>query len=341
MGTLTFVSTAALIQLGETPTEPPSNFSSFSSSINFCEEDFSDSYYVAEPANAISSLTTFCPLALLGLLGPPRFTQQQQEYDSSSSSTMNKININRFSLAYISLMVIGVGSFWLHSALTAKAQGGDELPMLWYAGVVAFIDMECILEIRRQKQQQQQKKKNGEQTTKMHPPRKWLVYACTLSSVAATWTYVFNRDHWIVFYFMFSVYCVMILFGHTLISFSDLTVYHGKNVDSFRGNILLPLMSCSLWFYILASTIWVSEMVFCHDATTTQRWGTVIAPWIWNRAVHPAWHCTSGLGAFLILQIGIAVRGFQLGWGEPRIKWFGAPYVAFGKKKEEMLTKED
>jgi hypothetical protein len=71
--------------------------------------------------------------------------------------------------------------------------------------------------------------------------------------------------------------------------------------------------------------------VYCHDVTIDKRWGDVIAPWLWNRAVHPAWHCTSGLLAFLDVQIMMAVRGFQLGWGEPRLKWFGAPYVTFNK----------
>ena len=49
-----------------------------SSSINFCEEDFRHTPYIAEPANVISSLTCYVPLALLGLFGPPS-TQYKRE----------------------------------------------------------------------------------------------------------------------------------------------------------------------------------------------------------------------------------------------------------------------
>ena len=38
-----------------------------SSSINFCEEDFVDSDYIAEPANTASSVASYIPLALLGI----------------------------------------------------------------------------------------------------------------------------------------------------------------------------------------------------------------------------------------------------------------------------------
>jgi hypothetical protein len=305
MGILSYLATAVLIVMGEKPVHAIQNADSLSSSINFCEQDFLDSKFVAEPANAMSSLMTYCPLALLGLYGPP-----SAEY-SNSKTASNK----RFSLACISVLAIGVGSFWLHSSLTASAQGGDELPMLWYVGIVAFMAMDCVLDIRKQ--------------TKKHQTNRWLVIFCIVSSVAATWTYVFNREDWIIFYSMFSLYCVLILIGVATLSFSDLNGY--GDADSFRGNILLPLMSCTLWIYIVASTIWLSEMVYCHDATIDKRWGDTIAPWLWNRAVHPAWHCTSGLLAFLDVQIMMAVRGFQLGWGEPRLKWFGAPYVTFNK----------
>lgn len=304
MGILSYLATAMLITMGDKPVELVDNTGGLSSSINFCEEDFVDSRIVAEPANAMSSLTTYCPLALVGLFGPP----------STLYSDRTKGSNQRFSLAYISILAIGLGSVWLHSALTASAQGGDELPMLWYVGIIAFIAMDSILDIRKQKQS---------------PKSNWLVHFCSLSSIVATLTYVFNRDHWIIFYSMFSIYCAMILIGVATLSFSDLSRYGDS--DAFRGNIMLPLMSCTLWVYIVASSIWLSEMVFCHDVIIEQRWGDTIAPWIWNRAVHPAWHCTSGLLAFLVVQILTAVRGFQLGWGEPRLEWFVAPYVTFDK----------
>lgn len=92
-----------------------------SSSINFCEEDFQSSPYIAEPANTISSLTCYVPLALFGLF-----------------STRRQDGAKRFVVIYSALLVIGLGSTALHALLTAQAQGGDELPMLWFTAAGEF-----------------------------------------------------------------------------------------------------------------------------------------------------------------------------------------------------------
>jgi dihydroceramidase len=312
---LSFLSTSAIIAMDKNSSDNEAlrDKDVLSSSINFCEADFTDSKYMAEPANAMSSLVTFCPLALLGLFGPT----------ANQWSVMKNKSNRRFLLAYISLFLIGAGSFWLHAVLTAEAQAGDELPMLWYVAIMGFIAMDSILD----------RQIDAEVQNNHDSKRGWLAFSCAVSAMFATGTYVSNREDFAIFYIMFSTYSVMILAGIITLSFSSIKQYSAGDEESFRGNVLLPLLNSSLWWYILASATWVFEMLYCDVATKDRRWGE-IAHWLWNRGVHPLWHCSIALVAFLLVQILYAVRGFQHGLGEAHLKWYGAPYVSFHKVAE-------
>eukprot|EP00339_Tiarina_fusa_P022741 CAMPEP_0117081192 /NCGR_PEP_ID=MMETSP0472-20121206/57242_1 /TAXON_ID=693140 ORGANISM="Tiarina fusus, Strain LIS" /NCGR_SAMPLE_ID=MMETSP0472 /ASSEMBLY_ACC=CAM_ASM_000603 /LENGTH=352 /DNA_ID=CAMNT_0004809055 /DNA_START=80 /DNA_END=1135 /DNA_ORIENTATION=+ len=269
-----------------------------SSSINFCEDDFQDSDYIAEPANTASSIASYCPLALLGLFGPP----------STEWSTRVAGN-TRFAIAYAALFAIGVGSTLLHALLTAKAQGGDELPMLWFMAALSFSAIDVIL--------------NGKWGP-VKDSRTYLQLLVSTSAVMATGIYVFSRASFLHFYIMFAVYSYIACVGVIVICFNV-----KWNDDDFRANVLLPLGVSAAWVAVLAVVSWVSEMLFCEDSKT---WTALpLAPWIWNRAVHPLWHISSALLAWLLTQIILAAQGMQHGWGEPRLKWFGAPYVTFYK----------
>jgi len=282
--------------------ETPIEYDVLPSSINFCEQDFVDNKYIAEPANSMSSLS-FCALALLGL-----FLRPTTEF--------------KFALAYVSLFVIGLGSFFLHAMLTATAQSGDELPMLWYVAIMCYITMDCIL-----------KTKSDNNADLGSWRSKILAAACTCTSISATIAYVQNREYFVVFYIMFSMYCVALLFGLLYLVFSS-KIDEKVDTESFHSNISFPMLNCVLWIYVLAVVSWVSEMLYCHDATIGERWGTGVVPWFWNRVIHPTWHCTIAFVAFEIIQALIAINGVQRGWGQPELKWFGVPYVKFTCTRE-------
>lgn len=306
MGIFSHVCTEALIEFGTKPMGMTANHN-LSSSINFCENDFVHSQHVAEPANSMSSLTTYPPLALLGLYVRPQ---------GLLKASTGKL---RFTLAYLSLLAIGLGSFWLHSHLTAEAQGGDELPILWNLGITAFIVVDCLKHFRT--------------AIGKHRTSPWLVGFSTITSIVATFTYIFNREDFMIFYAILTVYLILILVGEGTLAFSDFSKY-GES-DSFKEKVLLPLVSCNAWVYLMASFLWVSEMLYCHDAITDFRWGPTIAPWFFDRAIHAGWHCTSALLGYLTIQILLSVWGFQQRWGEAQLQWFGAPYVSFEKTRKE------
>jgi hypothetical protein len=195
-----------------------------SSSINFCEEDFRHTPYIAEPANVISSLTSYVPLALLGLFGPPS-TQYKRE--------------KRFIAVYATLLAIGLGSSALHGLLTAEAQGGDELPMLWYTASTAFCSIDVIL-VAKWKQQEQR-------TTV-------LALLVILSAVVATITYVARREDFTIFYIIFSLYSQTMVVSVVWICFGinwEETKQMSDAGIHFKATVLFPLAIAAGWTTIL------------------------------------------------------------------------------------------
>ena len=84
------------------------------SSIDWCEHNYVISFFVAEFWNTLSNIG----LVLLGLFG---------------CYWTRKVGIEfRFTLCYICIAIIGVGSAAFHGTLTHVGQQGDETPMMFY-----------------------------------------------------------------------------------------------------------------------------------------------------------------------------------------------------------------
>eukprot|EP01134_Creolimax_fragrantissima_P005233 CFRG5233T1 len=84
-------------------------------SIDWCEDNYQVSIYIAEFWNTLSSGV----LSLCGLIG----MYQSWIYGLES----------RFFVAYVSLFVVGLGSILFHTTLLYEYQMADELPMSWGA----------------------------------------------------------------------------------------------------------------------------------------------------------------------------------------------------------------
>lgn len=266
-----------------------------SSSINFCEQDFTNTPYIAEPANTISSLTCYVPLALLGLFGPPAACHRQHR------------TRKRFVVIYSTLLAIGLGSMALHAFLTAETQGGDELPMLWFTAAAAFCALDIIL----------QKKST------------LLAFVVGLSALAATTTYIGGRHDFTVFYILFSIYSQAMIFSVLYIAFGIDWNKIQPTGTHFKATVLFPLAIATSWSTIIAIWTWVSEMLFCRAVMQDFMLGHVVGPFVWNRMIHPMWHFWSGMLAWLLVQVLVAAHGMRQGWGNPSLQWFGAPYVSF------------
>ncbi|XP_048587920.1 alkaline ceramidase 3 isoform X2 [Nematostella vectensis] len=95
------------------------------STLDWCEENYAVSQFVAEFWNTISNWIMIVP----PLLGAILTWQTRHE--------------TRYMLAFLSLFVVGVGSFSFHATLLYHMQLLDELPMIYCTCVFLFCIFEC------------------------------------------------------------------------------------------------------------------------------------------------------------------------------------------------------
>ncbi|GBC08095.1 hypothetical protein RclHR1_00790045 [Rhizophagus clarus] len=83
------------------------------SSVDWCEDNYAYSHFIAEFWNSISSVA----MIIFGEAG----------------ARMNSCNSFRFRLAFRLISVVGIGSLLFHGTLTSQMQALDEVPMVWSA----------------------------------------------------------------------------------------------------------------------------------------------------------------------------------------------------------------
>jgi dihydroceramidase len=94
-----------------------------SSTVDWCERNYQVTFYVAEFFNSISSFAMIC----CGLLGVLVHFKDLEE---------------RFFFAFISVVVVGIGSTAFHGTLWFSLQMLDELPMIYSALILAY----CLIQ---------------------------------------------------------------------------------------------------------------------------------------------------------------------------------------------------
>ncbi|RIB07291.1 ceramidase [Gigaspora rosea] len=83
------------------------------SSVDWCENNYVHSHYIAEFWNSVSSIA----MIILGEVG----------------ARINPCHSFRFKLAFRLISIVGAGSFLFHGTLTSQMQALDEVPMVWTA----------------------------------------------------------------------------------------------------------------------------------------------------------------------------------------------------------------
>ncbi|KAI8967726.1 ceramidase [Mycotypha africana] len=90
------------------------------SSVDWCEENYAHSYYIAEFWNTISSLA----MVVLGLLGV----------------ALHHRSLGwKLSISYLLIVVVGIGSVLFHATLQFEHQMWDEVPMVWTACYLLWV----------------------------------------------------------------------------------------------------------------------------------------------------------------------------------------------------------
>lgn len=131
----------------------------FSGNKDWCEQNYAITPYIAEFYNSISSLV----ILLIGIAGlyvcrKQRRRTLQSTRDGFTVSQQSFAHIphpnwpeTRFSLAYLVLCFVGIGSFWFHATLQYYAEAFDELPMCYWVLVMLYMLLETEAPADRRK----------------------------------------------------------------------------------------------------------------------------------------------------------------------------------------------
>ena len=97
------------------------------SSIDWCEENYTHSYYIVEFWNTMTSTSMF-------------FTGLYLYYNDKSNSRLQTL--------YYLLCLVGIGSVLFHMTLSRYSQALDEVPMIWLAICLINTGVESLVSIR-------------------------------------------------------------------------------------------------------------------------------------------------------------------------------------------------
>ncbi|CAJ0918679.1 unnamed protein product [Ranitomeya imitator] len=96
------------------------------STLDWCEENYAVSYYIAEFWNTVSNLIMILP-PICGAI-----------------QTVNDKLETRYLMAFLGLAAVGMGSWFFHMTLQYEMQLLDELPMIYSCSVFVYCLYECF-----------------------------------------------------------------------------------------------------------------------------------------------------------------------------------------------------
>lgn len=246
-----------------------------------CEANYAVTYYVAEFWNTISSL----PMIYMGWYGLKR----TRSFASPE---------HRFSLAFMFLGVVGVGSTLFHMTLRKWAQLLDEVPMLMCNAVFLY----CLME-------------NGRRTKHHRLPEALAALAALL----------------VVCYVLLDLYWVFILgYGSLLIIISAWALMLAiRGAISTTARVLAGLAFVIYFAGVSGSAL--PPLLFTHALIS----GLFL--WILDRSfcssvvafhLHAWWHLMAGFGTYLFIMFTVSTRAWRFSKTDT-IEISLLPYVSY------------
>eukprot|EP00557_Chaetoceros_sp_GSL56_P001032 CAMPEP_0176502522 /NCGR_PEP_ID=MMETSP0200_2-20121128/14800_1 /TAXON_ID=947934 /ORGANISM="Chaetoceros sp., Strain GSL56" /LENGTH=267 /DNA_ID=CAMNT_0017901603 /DNA_START=133 /DNA_END=936 /DNA_ORIENTATION=+ len=214
------------------------------SSIDFCETNYAHLNSIVELHNTWSSLAG---ISFFGLIG---FWKG------------NPTREIRYSLAYVILFLIGVGSAGLHGTLHWIFQSSDELPMIYLVTVMNFMAVEF----------------DSPQGKPKYPKLPSILFILLLINTLIYYTF----QH---LYLVFVTTYTAITFYHFYL------IYNLIHKAKGGGPLSQKLSRWSLISYIGSFLLWLVDMFHCE--LSSRLFGTA------GMTFHVVWHFGAGLGAYL------------------------------------------
>lgn len=239
------------------------------SSVDFCEQNYYHTDYIAELHNTWSSLV-YVALATFGYF-----------YSNPTKEA-------RFSLMYLILGAIGVGSTFLHMTLHWLPQSSDEVPMLWLTFTFLFSLIELKSPIGEEK----------------YPGSAKIILLLTFLQTVIYYSF---RSIFAVFVFFFIVAAYISVFLAVYVLFED-------SKPSIRESRCWLFGTIFFLFPFVGAIAWVVDMNLCSTLTPYyQR--------VNGMTLHILWHILSGYGTYLSVQFVILCR-MQILKLEPKMVYY-------------------
>jgi len=246
------------------------------SSHDWCESNYVVTSYIAEFWNTLSSL----PIAALGLFGMVYTFSSQKTYKLS------------FLLAYIGLVIVGLGSALFHATLRFEAQMADEYPMILGSLIYSYI----VLDVQFM-------------TYNKKMPN-WLNLSVVLglTCFAGMMAYVMLSDSSTHLPFILT-YCGIV--GYITVGSMDI-------VWNLNDKFARKWWWISLYTYMGGGAIWLMERNLCGASPVLEYF-------------HVIWHLAAGFGTFSILMCMFYVQVSSNSVLKKSIvtNSLGIPYVRF------------
>ncbi len=259
-----------------------------SSSVNFCEPDYIHFNVIAEVHNTWTSLF-LVGLPIVGLL------------KSNPTKEM------AFNIAYVQLIIVGIGSMVLHSSLTSFGQACDELPMLWMCSSVAN-----LFTLDKEKDAGINKSLKGSFI---------IIIFCIVQSIIyiriQEWFHVFVVGY-------LSMVAMIFKFSY------DLSLGVEEKKKHKHTPLLQWLWRRSIFCYVaLGSSVWLVDMHFCDELSHLINFFGGVTP-------HVIWHFGAAYATYFMILLLEVHRCHTLG-EDPELKWAGliAPYITIKEKKRK------
>ena len=288
--------------------------------IDWCEQNYRITPYVAEFHNSWSNLVFIAGPALFGLRRCSAWGAPAEYW-----------------LCYALLLAVGLGSTWFHSTLRWEGQLFDELPMLYLNAAFFF----CVLDTLCPAQGSARIRRGWQRAFVVGMP---LVY-CAVTTVV----YIVHQDY-ALFELFYGAGVAALTIGCYTISVRARTPTGGVAGKLGPGSacaaMLKPLFRRAVSLYFFGFAIWncdnntslcatrnaVQERLRAHGGTTAV--GSALAHLLAILLeLHMWWHVLAGIGTYCFIVWNEAHRGYMRGT-EARLRSVAAgalPYLEYAE----------
>jgi len=258
------------------------------SSVDWCESNYETSYYVAEFFNSISSLA-MVSIGLFGIMLHP-WTEK------------------RFKVAFLTVVILGLGSVVFHTTLYKEGQALDEVPMLYSALTFLFILLAQRLNLSKR-------------------ARTILATVLVIHAIFTTWLVTASKGaiQFIMFHVSFNSSQAVALVNLWLI-------YRERKRLNRPNDPALYIFERGLMLYLCAIIVWLIDLFGCQYLNTS--YSTAVVPI--NPQFHSWWHALVSGGLYdmvlIVLLDHVEKQGKQ---GTLRFYAGFLPYIHIESAKQD------